>query len=160
MLYSADYHAADAAYDDKGEKSRSFSMQNAISLGLPLNQQEPSVIALSQKRYRKAKKLESEIYVKERPSLKNTTDQKAEFCLCKHLWTILRSSLRKGLRGRQNNVGNHDFIPHTATAGDGSFDSDVVSPGESFSIITKGQGVMVAYFCEIHPSIQDVVAIS
>lgn len=55
---------------------------------------------------------------------------------------------------------NHDFIPHTATASDGSFDSDVVSPGESFSIITKGQGVIVAYFCEIHPWMQGVVAIS
>lgn len=55
---------------------------------------------------------------------------------------------------------NHDFIPHTATARDGSFDSDVVSPGESFSIITKGQGVLVPYFCEIHSWMQGVVTVS
>ncbi|MDQ3853146.1 MAG: hypothetical protein M3299_09960, partial [Thermoproteota archaeon] len=54
---------------------------------------------------------------------------------------------------------NHDFIPHTATASDGSFDTDVVLSGGSFSITAQGKGVK-PYFCEIHPWMQGIVMIS
>jgi len=54
---------------------------------------------------------------------------------------------------------NHDFIPHTATAADGSFDSEVVSPGSSFYFIAKDKGT-IPYFCEIHPWMQGILRIS
>ncbi len=54
---------------------------------------------------------------------------------------------------------NHDFIPHTATASDGSFDTDVVLSGGSFSITAQGKGVK-PYFCEIHPWMQGIVIVS
>jgi plastocyanin len=54
---------------------------------------------------------------------------------------------------------NHDFIAHTATATDHSFDSGPVIPGHSFSTTAKGKGI-IPYFCEIHPWMQGIVTIS
>jgi plastocyanin len=54
---------------------------------------------------------------------------------------------------------NHDYIPHTATASDGSFDTDVVLAGGSASITVQGKG-MKPYFCEIHPWMQGIVIVS
>ena len=53
---------------------------------------------------------------------------------------------------------NHDFIPHTATASDGSFDTEVVLSEQSSSITAHGKG-MKPYFCEIHPWMQGIVMI-
>jgi plastocyanin len=49
---------------------------------------------------------------------------------------------------------NHDFIAHTATAGDAiSFDTEAVLPTESKTLIVNGTG-RIAYYCEIHPWMQ------
>lgn len=54
---------------------------------------------------------------------------------------------------------NIDFIPHTATAADGSFDTGVLSPGKSFSIEVKDKGV-TSYYCKIHPWMVGTVTVS
>ena len=44
---------------------------------------------------------------------------------------------------------NKDSVPHTATAKDGSFDTEIIEPGKSASVeITDGTH---DYFCQIHP---------
>jgi plastocyanin len=54
---------------------------------------------------------------------------------------------------------NHDFIAHTATAGNGeTFDTGPILPSESKSLIVNGTGRM-AYYCEIHPWMQGSLAI-
>jgi plastocyanin len=45
---------------------------------------------------------------------------------------------------------NKDYIPHTATAADGSFDTKPVLTGKSVSEVMKTPGVY-AYYCKIHP---------
>jgi plastocyanin len=53
------------------------------------------------------------------------------------------------------NEGNH---PHTVTADDGQFDSEVLNPGDSFSATFTGAGTL-AYHCEIHPSMTGRVTV-
>jgi plastocyanin len=49
---------------------------------------------------------------------------------------------------------NHDYIAHTATAGDAiSFNTEAVLPTESKTLIVNGTG-RIAYYCEIHPWMQ------
>lgn len=45
---------------------------------------------------------------------------------------------------------NQGKAPHTVTADDGSFDSETLQPGQSFSHTFQSTGT-VAYHCEIHP---------
>ncbi|MGG6460959.1 MAG: hypothetical protein ACM3JQ_05990 [Candidatus Eiseniibacteriota bacterium] len=45
---------------------------------------------------------------------------------------------------------NKDYIPHTATAADGSFDTKPILTGKSVSKVMKTPGVY-AYYCKIHP---------
>ncbi len=55
---------------------------------------------------------------------------------------------------------NHDFIAHTATAGDRSFDSAVILPSTSKSLIVNGtNNERIGYFCEIHPWMQGSITI-
>jgi plastocyanin len=53
------------------------------------------------------------------------------------------------------NEGNH---PHTVTADDGQFDSEVLNPGDSFSVTFPEAGT-VGYHCEIHPSMTGSVTV-
>lgn len=54
---------------------------------------------------------------------------------------------------------NHDFIAHTATAGNGeTFDTAPILPSESKTLIINGTGRM-AYYCEIHPWMQGSLTI-
>jgi plastocyanin len=54
---------------------------------------------------------------------------------------------------------NHDFIAHTATAGDGTtFDTEQIIPSQSKSLIINGTG-RIAYYCEIHPWMQGSLTI-
>jgi plastocyanin len=53
------------------------------------------------------------------------------------------------------NEGNH---PHTVTADDGRFDSEVLNPGDSFSVTFPEAGT-VGYHCEIHPSMTGSVSV-
>lgn len=46
---------------------------------------------------------------------------------------------------------NQDFIGHTVTARDGSFDSDAIPPGGTFSRIFDKPGTY-AFYCQFHPA--------
>lgn len=46
---------------------------------------------------------------------------------------------------------NKDFVPHTATATDGSWDSGSIAPNGKWEMIVK-EGVSPAYFCAFHPT--------
>ena len=46
---------------------------------------------------------------------------------------------------------NKDFVPHTATAQDGSWDSGSIAPNTKWEMVVK-EGVSQAYFCAFHPS--------
>ncbi len=53
---------------------------------------------------------------------------------------------------------NNGALPHTVTADDGSFDSGVLNPGDSFTVAFDGQGT-VTYFCAIHPEMRGSVTV-
>jgi plastocyanin len=53
------------------------------------------------------------------------------------------------------NEGNH---PHTVTSDDGQFDSEVLNPGESFTVTFPEAGTF-PYYCEIHPSMTGSVTV-
>jgi aldose sugar dehydrogenase len=48
---------------------------------------------------------------------------------------------------------NKDNVPHTSTADDGSFDTDIINPGETSSPVTLSgsAGTHIAYHCALHP---------
>lgn len=48
---------------------------------------------------------------------------------------------------------NNDYVAHTATATDGSFDTTVLDPRESKSLVIDKEG-RIAYYCRIHPWMQ------
>ena len=48
--------------------------------------------------------------------------------------------------------------PHTVTADDGSFDSGVLNPGDSYTVAFDGQGT-VTYHCAIHPEMRGSVTV-
>ena len=45
---------------------------------------------------------------------------------------------------------NEGTVPHTVTSDDGQFDSGVLMPGDSYTVMFKGQGT-ITYHCAIHP---------
>ena len=45
---------------------------------------------------------------------------------------------------------NEDEEPHTVTADDGSFDSGVLNPGDTYTATFLGSGT-VTYYCTLHP---------
>src|SRR5215208_6869843 len=45
---------------------------------------------------------------------------------------------------------NEDEEPHTVTADDGSFDSGVLNPGDTYTVTFSGSGT-VSYYCTLHP---------
>src|SRR5918993_4687968 len=53
---------------------------------------------------------------------------------------------------------NNGALPHTVTADDGSFDSGVLNPGDSFTVTFGGQGT-VTYHCAIHPEMRGSVTV-
>jgi len=53
---------------------------------------------------------------------------------------------------------NGDAAPHTATAGDGSFDTGTISQGQSGSATFDTAGTF-AYICEIHPTMTGTVEV-
>lgn len=51
---------------------------------------------------------------------------------------------------------NHDVVPHTATAADGTWDSGEVAPGEAFVlVVARGHGD--CYVCRYHPTMVGVL---
>lgn len=53
---------------------------------------------------------------------------------------------------------NRDSAPHTATADDGSFDTETLEEGKLKSESFKEPGTY-SYFCEIHPTMQGTVEV-
>jgi len=53
---------------------------------------------------------------------------------------------------------NEDTAPHTATADDGSFDTDTIDKGKTGSATFKQAGTFT-YFCEIHPTMHGTVEV-
>lgn len=53
---------------------------------------------------------------------------------------------------------NEDTAPHTATADDGSFDTDTLEKGKTKSETFKQPGTF-PYFCEIHPTMHGTVEV-
>lgn len=53
---------------------------------------------------------------------------------------------------------NNGPAPHTVTADDGSFDSETLQPGQSFSFTFANAGTF-SYHCEIHPSMTGSVTV-
>jgi plastocyanin len=53
---------------------------------------------------------------------------------------------------------NNGALPHTVTADDGSFDSGVLNPGDSYTVAFDGQGT-VTYYCTIHPEMRGSVTV-
>jgi plastocyanin len=53
---------------------------------------------------------------------------------------------------------NQDTAPHTATADDGSFDTDTIEKGKIGSETFKEAGTFT-YFCEIHPTMKGTVEV-
>src|SRR5215207_4653418 len=48
---------------------------------------------------------------------------------------------------------NDGALPHAVTADDGSFDSGVLNPGDSYTVAFDEQGT-VTYFCAVHPEMR------
>lgn len=48
---------------------------------------------------------------------------------------------------------NNDYVAHTATGADGSFDTKIVEPRESKTLVVDQTG-RIAYYCRIHPWMQ------
>jgi plastocyanin len=53
---------------------------------------------------------------------------------------------------------NNGDEPHTVTADDGTFDSGVLNPGDSYTVAFDGQGT-VTYHCTIHPEMRGSVTV-
>jgi plastocyanin len=53
---------------------------------------------------------------------------------------------------------NNGALPHTVTADDGSFDSGVLNPGDSYTVAFDGQGT-VTYYCAIHAEMRGSVTV-
>ena len=53
---------------------------------------------------------------------------------------------------------NEGNVPHTVTSDDGQFDSGVLMPGDSYTVMFKGQGT-ITYHCMIHPSMTGSVTV-
>lgn len=51
---------------------------------------------------------------------------------------------------------NEDSAPHTATAGDGAFDTGQLNQGQSAQVTVSAAGEH-AYICSIHPAMKGVV---
>jgi plastocyanin len=53
---------------------------------------------------------------------------------------------------------NEGSVPHTVTSDDGQFDSGVLMPGDSYTVMFRGQGT-ITYHCAIHPSMRGSVTV-
>jgi len=55
---------------------------------------------------------------------------------------------------------NKDYVAHTATAVDGSFDTQPVIPGSSITLAIDHLPGTIAYYCKIHPWMQGTIDIT
>lgn len=61
--------------------------------------------------------------------------------------------------GSQITFTNRDYVAHTATATDGTFDTGTLQPGESKSFILNDRQGTVTYYCRIHPWMQGIITV-
>jgi plastocyanin len=54
---------------------------------------------------------------------------------------------------------NNDYVPHTATAADNSFDTKTIDPFGSKSLVFTNEG-RIAYYCKIHPWMQASITVT
>jgi len=54
---------------------------------------------------------------------------------------------------------NNDYVPHTATAADNSFDTKIIVPFGSKSLEFTNEG-RIAYYCKIHPWMQASITVT
>jgi len=54
---------------------------------------------------------------------------------------------------------NNDYVPHTATAADNSFDTKIIDPFGSKSMVFNNEG-RIAYYCKIHPWMQASITVT
>ncbi len=54
---------------------------------------------------------------------------------------------------------NNDYVPHTATAADNSFDTKTIDPFGSKSMVFTNEG-RIAYYCKIHPWMQASITVN
>lgn len=54
---------------------------------------------------------------------------------------------------------NKDYVPHTATSPEGLFDTKVIDPGDSKSIILNERYGIITYYCKIHPWMQGMITV-
>lgn len=52
---------------------------------------------------------------------------------------------------------NLDYVAHTATATDGSFNTGPILPGESYTLTIQHNPGTIGYFCQIHPWMQAMI---
>lgn len=53
---------------------------------------------------------------------------------------------------------NDDFLPHTATARDGAWDSKSINAGESWRYVADKAG-RYSYYCIFHPNMQGTIEV-
>lgn len=53
---------------------------------------------------------------------------------------------------------NHDVVPHTATAGEGSIDSGIVVPGASWTFVVP-EVEHLTYVCIFHPTMTGTISV-
>ena len=61
--------------------------------------------------------------------------------------------------GSQITFTNRDYVAHTATATDGTFDTGTLQPGQSKSFILNDRQGTITYFCRIHPWMQAIITV-
>lgn len=61
--------------------------------------------------------------------------------------------------GSQITFTNRDYVAHTATATDGTFDTGTLQPGESKSFILNDRQGTITYYCRIHPWMQGIITV-
>jgi plastocyanin len=61
--------------------------------------------------------------------------------------------------GSQITFTNRDYVAHTATATDGTFDTGIIQPGESKSVIMGDRQGAIPYFCRVHPWMQALIIV-
>jgi len=55
---------------------------------------------------------------------------------------------------------NQDYVAHTATSADGSFDTEAIIPGQSKTVKLNHSAGTISYYCEIHPWMLGTVTVS
>jgi len=61
--------------------------------------------------------------------------------------------------GSQITFTNRDYVAHTATATDGTFDTSTLEPGESKTFTLDQRQGTITYFCRIHPWMQAIITV-